>query len=151
MAVGGLRASQNAAAFGIVPFLLELVSVAIEDHVAALGIGGTEVPGALIADLAAAGVKPGIQQGIGRRLHLLVRSHVDRAIGIEVVVGAGGDTTGCKVSAGVGHGGIDGVGPEGTVISAEERETALVTGKTYVFSLGCKDKEDVVNAGRPVV
>ena len=105
----------------VVPFLLHLVRMAIPCNVT---IAGAKDPGALIADFVSSQVVPRIQKRIGCRLYLLVRSHVDRAIGIEVIVRTGGNATGREIGAGIGHGSVESIAAKVTVISTEGREAA---------------------------
>src|SRR5258706_8235953 len=128
----------------VVPFLLHLVRMTVPRHIAAILVGGPKVPGTLVTDFITGPVVPGIQKWIGCRLYLLVRSHVDRAIGIEVIVRTGGNATGREIGAGIGHGSVESIAAKVTVISTEGREAAR-TAIADVLSFGRKDKEDVVN------
>src|SRR5690349_4222594 len=100
-----------------------------------IAVAGTKDPGTLVTDFITDPVVPGIQKWISCCLHLLVRSHVDRAIGIEVMVRTVGNTTGREIGAGIGHGSIEGIAAKVAMISTEGRETAR-TAITDVLSLG---------------
>jgi hypothetical protein len=126
----------------VVPFFLHFVWMTIPRDVA---VAGTKDPGTLVADFITGPVVPGIQKWIGCRLYLLVRSHVDRAIGIEVMVRTSGNTTGREIGAGIGHGGVDRIAAERTMIGTEGRETARIA-ITDVLPFGREDKEDIVDA-----
>src|SRR5947199_4147801 len=102
-----LRPGQDTPTDMVVPFLLHLVCMTVPCHIAAILVGGTKDPGALVADFITSHVVPGIQKRIGCRLYLLVRGDIDRAIGIKVMVRAGGNATGREIGAGIGHGSVE--------------------------------------------
>ena|SRR5580700_548074 len=108
----------------VVPLFLDDVGMAVHNDVAARGKYFTEVPGALVADLLATGIEPGVQERIGCRFVLLVRGHINRAICIEITIRADRCATGGEVRAGVRHGRIDGVTPKEAMVGAESSEAA---------------------------
>src|SRR5581483_2748007 len=136
-----LRPGEDAATDIVIPLLLKDIVVAMEVDIAALGVERTEHPGTLVANLLPAGVNPGVEQRVGRGLHLLVRGHIDRLVGI-ISVG-----TGARVAAKacrVGHGRVDGVAAEEVMIRAEGIAGALRLRaiKTQVLARLGEDEED---------
>src|SRR5205085_12361189 len=145
-----LRPTQDAATAGIVPFLLYFVGMAVPDDVAALRVGSAKLPGALVSNLIANYVVPGVEVRIGCSFYLLVRGNVDGAIGIKVMVGAGRNTAGRQVRSGIRHGSILRVAAKGAVIGAEIAEAAR-TATANVLSFCCEDKEDIVDVRGPTL
>src|SRR4051794_20367196 len=66
-------------------FLLDGVRMAAERHVAAVRSGRAEVPRALVADLVADAVEPGVDHRVGDGLDLLMARHVDLRVRVQVV------------------------------------------------------------------
>src|SRR5947209_8362925 len=75
-----LRPGEDAITAVIVPFLLHDVGMPIPGDIAARGVQRTKDPGTLVANFVTCRIIPGVQQGIGCCLHLLVGGDVDRLI-----------------------------------------------------------------------
>ena len=84
----GLRACFNAKVFEIVPFALNDVRMPIPGYIRAIGSNCTKCPGALVTILIAVCIVPGVEVGVSGSLILLMRSHINRAISIDVPIGA---------------------------------------------------------------
>src|SRR5579872_6953583 len=151
----GLRL--RAALAGVVPLLLEIIVAAVDGLVvlrAVRTLRRAEVPRALVADLIAAVVIPGIEQRIGDALVLLVRGHVEGGIGCRGAVGVLPAATGAQVVSGVRHVGVD-HGLTGAVrviamIGAELGEGAAATA-AGADAVAQEDEVLVANTGRPVI
>src|SRR5437588_1273372 len=124
--------------------------MAVPDHVATLRVGSAKLPGALVSNLIADQVVPGVEMRIGCSFYLLMRGNVNRAISIKVMVGAGRNTAGRQVRSGIRHGSILRVAAKGAMIGAEIGEAARTT-TANIFSFGREDKEDIVDVRGPTV
>ena len=149
MGVSLLWAGDDATVLGVVPFFLDKVGVVIPGDISTVPCrcgGKGEV--AFVADFLPTGVHPGVEERVGGRFHLFVRSHVDGAIGI-VIVGAGRCIAALHTTY-IRHGRIDGVGAEEAVIATKCGETALRSATNRLVLRG-KDKENVRDIRCPTV
>src|SRR6202007_1055397 len=133
-----------------IPFFLDFVGMAVPGHVATLSIGGAKDPGALVPNLVTSAIVPGSTQRVSSSFYLLMRSNIDGAIGVEVVVGAGGNTAGAQIGTGIRHRGVERVAAKVAVVSAECGEAALAT-SANILPLSGEDKENFVDARGPAV
>src|SRR5947209_7739836 len=95
----------------------------VPEHIPTLTIEWTEIPGALVPNFLTIGIIPSIEMWISCRLYLLMRGHIDSAIGIKVVIGAVRNATSSQVRTSVGHSSIHGVRTKEAMIRTECRKT----------------------------
>lgn len=127
--------------------------MAIHDSIPIGRVRGVKPEVALVANFLAARIEPGIEQGIGHGLRQLVRSHVDGAIGINVVVGSSGNSASVQAGPRIRKKRVDRVAAKGAMIATEGRERTLRLGGIKALSLILRgeDHEDVMNRGRPAL
>ena len=141
--------AQDATASIVVPLLLDEVGMTVPGHISTCAGTGAKRIGAFIADFIAAAVIPGVEQGIGCRLHLFVRGLTDRQIS-STIVGSGKARIAVKAGR-VGHCRVDeGGGTVGgsAVVGAEKVGCTLSMSAidAKILSSLCKNKEDRMEA-----
>src|SRR5579883_1796941 len=101
----------------VIPLGLNLIRMAVHDGIPIRRVGGVKMEVALVANFLTAQIEPGIQQGIGYGLRQLVRSHIDGAIGINVIIRSSGHAAACQACACVGKESIDSVAAKEAMIA----------------------------------